>query len=391
MRKLRIGVWLLENSVPALGGVYGYYSELVNCISNTKFSDVNICFLGDHHIEVDNIGYYKYYAIKGRERRNRKILRFINLFSSTIFSFRAIKSFYQNLEKKQNESLHKICDIIYYPIQMCQYENFPFIYTLMDLGHLNSYAFPEVCNDGIFEERKDHFDRIPFKALMVFCESESGKMDAIHYLRLKDERLRVLPLFPSGVISEGLVCEKPYMMDLDWFFIHYPAQFWAHKNHYNLICAFRMIADKYPNLKLILTGSDHGNKTYITKTIREFNLVDRIIDLGFVALGELKWLYLHSKGLIMPTLLGPTNMPPLEALALGCPVTVSDLPGHREQLGNFATYFDPLNVEDIKNAIENLINNDIKQKASIFPTIKKNMLLLDKYFSEIKTIRQTWD
>jgi glycosyltransferase involved in cell wall biosynthesis len=274
---------------------------------------------------------------------------------------------------------------------MCKYENFPFIYTLWDLGHLNSYAFPEVSNEGIYEERKNHHDNIPFKALMVFCESETGKKEAIHYLRLNEERVRVLPLFPSGVISEKMTPSKPQMIDSDSIFIHYPAQYWAHKNHYNLILAFLLIAKKYPHLKLILTGSDHGNKkTYITKIINENNLEDRVIDLGFVPLEELKWLYLHSKGLIMPTILGPTNMPPLEAVALGCPVAVSDLPGHREQLGDNAKYFNPLDIEEIKNAIEYLFNNDNKPTTSLLLTIQTNMVLLDKYFGEIKTIRHTW-
>jgi glycosyltransferase involved in cell wall biosynthesis len=180
------------------------------------------------------------------------------------------------------------------------------------------------------------------------------------------------------------------MIDSDLIFIHYSAQCWAHKNHYNLICAFRLIADKYPSLKLILTGSDNVNTAYIINTIKENNLEDRIINLGFVPLEELKWLYKHSRGLIMPTLLGPTNMPPLEALALGCPVAVSNMPGHREQLGNNAIYFNPLDIEEIKNAIENIINHKFERSISPFPSIQTNMVLLNKYFGELKTIRQTW-
>lgn len=389
MRRLKIGVWLLEKYDPTTGGGFGYYSELIECISKTKFSNADICFLGEHNSTHDKVGQHKYYSVKLR-MRNGVLPRLIKLIGTKIFRINPIINYYQNLDKKQYQLLHNICDIIYYPTQFCKYENFPFIYTLWDLGHITTFAFPELSNDDIFEGRKKHFDRIPFKALMVFCESETGKKDTINYLRLNEDRIRVLPLIPSGVIAEKNVPSKPKMVDSDCIFIHYPAQFWAHKNHYNLICAFCLIADKFPTLKLILSGSDYGNKPYITKTIEENNLEDRVIDLGFIPLTELKWLYVHSKGLIMPTLLGPTNMPQLEALALNCPVAISDIPGHREQMGDNAIYFNPLDIEDIKNAIENLINSNYKLKASLLPTIQSNMVLLDKYFAELKLLRHTW-
>lgn len=390
MRRIKIGVWLHENYIPTLGGAFGYYSELIECISKTKFSNANICFLGEHSSNLDNIGYYKYHSIKSR-KRNGVLHQVLMLIGTKIFHFNTIKNYFQNLDKKQNELLHTICDIIYYPTPMCKYENFPFIYTLWDLGHLTSYAFPEFSIGGNFEGRKYHSDRIPFKALMVFCESETGKKEAVHYLRLNEERIRILPLIPSGVISEKNVPVRPKMIGQECFFIHYPAQFWAHKNHYNLIYAFSLITNKFPSLKLILTGSDHGNKAYITKTIKENNLEDRVIDLGFVSLEELKWLYIHSKGLIMPTLLGPTNMPPLEALILNCPVAVSDIPGHREQLGDNVIYFNPLDIKEIKKAIENLIDYSVKPTSPHFPIIQSNMTLLDKYFAELTIIRQMWD
>lgn len=393
MRRLRVGVWLHENYKPIVGGGFGYYSELINCISKTRFANADICFLGEN-ILMSDIGYYKYHVLNWRPLKNKLFTKLSKIFGTRLFHISLIKNYYQNLDKKNKESLYselsKICDIIYYPTPMCKYQDFPFIYTLWDLGHFSSFAFPEVCNEGIFEQRKDHHDKIPFKALMVFCESETGKKEAIYYLRLNKDRIRVLPLFPSGVISEKLIPVKPQAIDTDSIFILYPAQFWAHKNHYNLISAFLLITNKYPSLKLIFTGNDYGNKTYITKTINENNLGDRIFDLGFVSLEELKWLYIHSKGLIMPSLLGPTNMPPLEALSLGCPVAVSDLPGHREQFGENAIYFNPLDIEEIKNAIEILLCQNPISIPPFKTTIDSNMILLDKYFAELKIIRHTW-
>jgi glycosyltransferase involved in cell wall biosynthesis len=125
--------------------------------------------------------------------------------------------------------------------------------------------------------------------------------------------------------------------------------------------------------------------------ISENDLTGSIIDLGFISIEELKWLYLHSLGLIMPTCLGPTNMPPLEALALGCPVAVSDIPGHHEQLGENAIYFNPFKIDEISAAIEKLICTRSELNKILFNTVQSNMVILDQYFAELIPIRCSWE
>ncbi len=183
------------------------------------------------------------------------------------------------------------------------------------------------------------------------------------------------------------------LLQLKSKFIHYPAQFWPHKNHYNLLVAFKNILFEFPNLKLIFTGSDKGNKDYIMSTIKQMKLDNNVIDLGFVSNAELKWLYINSSGLAMPTLLGPTNMPLLEAAELNCPVACSNFPGHIEQLGDYGYYFNPESPEDIAQVLIEMLNENkdykIKKyirKFNISETIKQ----IDKSFSEIKQIRFTW-
>ena len=55
---------------------------------------------------------------------------------------------------------------------------------------------------------------------------------------------------------------------------------------------------------------------------------------------DLPALYEGATALVIPTYSGPTNLPPLEATALGCPVIHSDLPEFREQMGEGALYCD---------------------------------------------------
>ena len=60
----------------------------------------------------------------------------------------------------------------------------------------------------------------------------------------------------------------------------------------------------------------------------------------------------------MPTFFGATNIPPLEAWALGCPVLTSDIRGIREQAGSAAVLVDPKSVESIAKGIHDLWLDD---------------------------------
>ena len=54
--------------------------------------------------------------------------------------------------------------------------------------------------------------------------------------------------------------------------------------------------------------------------ISAHGLTDQISIIGFVDSAELAALYRGAAALVMPTYFGPTNLPPLEAWAVGTPV-----------------------------------------------------------------------
>ena len=84
---------------------------------------------------------------------------------------------------------------------------------------------------------------------------------------------------------------------------------------------------------------------------------DSVSYYGHVDTGELKFLYSNALALVFPSLLGPNNFPPLEAMYNGCPVIVSNLEGHKEQLGSSALYFDPFDPHDLYSKIDYLLSN----------------------------------
>jgi len=87
--------------------------------------------------------------------------------------------------------------------------------------------------------------------------------------------------------------------------------------------------------------------------------------LGSVGDDALPALYSGAAGFIYPSIYEGFGLPPLEAMACGCPVAVSDIPVHREICGGNATYFDPLNPEDISAKLEYLLRLDRKSRTGL--------------------------
>lgn len=395
MKKLRVGVWLNNTIKPQDGGGFGYYTQLIDKLNSYTFKDAEIIFLSNVSFEDDLP--FKHYSVRWKPSRFKKIrLLFVRILSiSTLFSSlqNLLKSIDANQDGKLKSELYQVADLIYYPFPECIYPCFPYIYTLWDLGHLSMFAFPEVNTNEVFENRESFHRHLIEKALMIFTESDTGKKDVQKYYNMNADRIRIVPLFPSTVIDKNRISRKPEKIEDGCFFIHYPAQFWPHKNHYNLLIAFSKLVKEFPSLKLIFTGSDKGNKEYLFQTIKQMGLTDDVVDLGFISNEELKWMYRHSQGLVMPTFLGPTNMPLLEAAELACPVACSNLPGHIEQLGEYGYYFNPLCPDDIHHQIRLMItdkkNHQIKPYDSRF-NMDAAMLSIDAAFSDLRNIRFCW-
>ena len=79
--------------------------------------------------------------------------------------------------------------------------------------------------------------------------------------------------------------------------------------------------------------------------------------LGKVSDDELVRLYNQAACFVFPSLYEGFGLPPLEAMACGCPVLVSDIPVEREVCGDAAQYFNPLESNNILHTIKQYLNN----------------------------------
>jgi glycosyltransferase involved in cell wall biosynthesis len=92
--------------------------------------------------------------------------------------------------------------------------------------------------------------------------------------------------------------------------------------------------------------------------VENLGLQDHVHFAGYLPEADIPEFYRRARALVFPTFFGPTNIPPLEAFALGCPVAASGIYGMPEQLGDAALLFDPHSAEQMADCIGRLWQDD---------------------------------
>lgn len=224
-----------------------------------------------------------------------------------------------------------------------------------DLMHRYEPGFPEVSND--FKNREIYMKCIAKYTACILVDSQLGKKQFREsYMNSFSRKIRIISL--PFVAPDYLQCTEEKYIKVPDKYIFYPAQFWKHKNHINLLKAVKNVMNSIKDIQLLLVGSEKNNYKEIKKYISNNNLESHITILGFVSNENMIFLYKHAIGMIMPSYFGPTNIPPLEAMSLGCPVAVSNKYAMPEQVGNAGLLFDPDSPEEIAKCIKQLWTNE---------------------------------
>lgn len=227
-----------------------------------------------------------------------------------------------------------------------------------DLMYHYEAAFPEV-GDWWTRVARRAIDRLVVRqAAVVLVDSDVGAAQVSELFPGNQRKLCRVPYISMRVPSSVGQLSDSLPTGIPSKFLFYPAQFWFHKNHLALVDAAEQLSREGLRVHFVFCGADKNSRPQVVARIREAGLTDQFTLLGFVSDELLCYLYQRACALVMPTCFGPTNIPPLEAMQLGCPVAVSDVYGMREQLGDAAVYFDPCDASDIARCIRLLWTNE---------------------------------
>lgn len=359
---------------------YTFLKELLNVKSSHKFF---VYYISNSEIEfMDNefVKFRKFDSLKTHDkilcfkiRRKQKLL-------------------------KQHFSEDNI-DVVYYISPMYVHVDYPSFVTIWDFGHKDIPYFPEVSANGTFEARENVYCESINKATRVIVSNSCAVNKVSVYYNISADKIVTntlpTPEYIYNTTQDESILNKYNLLNNKY--IYYPAQFWAHKNHIRIIKALKILKEQNIDLKVVFSGSDKGNLEYIKNKVNEYNLENYVIFAGFIPKEQCIALYKNALALVYASLLGPDNLPPLEAMGLECPAIVSDIEGHRIQLCDCCLFFNPLDENALANTIKSVIDKGYPQEM-----IKKGKVLAEKYsvknyldntikmFDDFTSVRECW-
>ncbi|MGO7035761.1 glycosyltransferase [Rhizobium ruizarguesonis] len=230
-----------------------------------------------------------------------------------------------------------------------------YITTVLDLCHRDDLEFPEVSSDGKFEERERHFSTCLPRAVAVMVASHQLLKSIVVRYGIDEERMIAMPFEPSPFLSEAHSIDRTAVLGnygLRDGYYFYPAQFWPHKNHIRILEAVSLLKQKTAvnsDIHVVFSGADRGNLARIKQQAQRLGVSDNVTFLGFVPVDHMRALYEGALAVVMSTYFGPTNLPPLEAWAVGRPLVYS---AHlNEQVGDAALFADANDAEQWADAM----------------------------------------
>ena len=238
-------------------------------------------------------------------------------------------------------------------------------YNLPLFIHVKKYC---MIHDVVFLDVKNLVGKIGciirylylFRAILisktVFTVSKFSKSRIVKYFGHSKKIKIINNPIPLPLKKEFSALKK--RKETEPYFI-YVGNVKKHKGIDVLIEAFKNLPDK--NIKLYIVGKKDSFKTSLEK--RNLQLNENIIFTGYVDDNTLYNLIYNAKALIQPSIYEGFGIPPLEALYLGVPAIISDIPVFKEIYGTLpVTFFKCADSADLVSKMENIVPVNINRK-----------------------------
>ena len=201
--------------------------------------------------------------------------------------------------------------------------------------------------------------RVARKSVAILTATRFVKDDVVAYTGVSSDKVFVTPEAADPFDEPA----EPIKAFEGKDFIMFNGRPLPHKNLERLIQAFARLHASHPDLYLMIAGKkDRSHATY-EALARQLKVDDRVILTDWITDGQLKWAMEHTRAYVYPSLSEGFGLPPLEAMLNGAPVIASNTTCIPEVLGDAAHYFDPLDIQGMTDAInEVLTDKDLRAK-----------------------------
>lgn len=175
------------------------------------------------------------------------------------------------------------------------------------------------------------------------------------------EKISIVPLAISGEFQPlaALPPEKVRMvqdrLSLPAEYVLFVGRLNVRKNIGVMLQAFKLIRSQ--STQLVIVGKEDWKTPDLTSLLSDPILKDRVTIYRDVDDGSLGVVYARATIMCYPSFAEGFGIPPLEAMASGVPVIVSNRTAIPEVCGDAAIYFDPTDPQALASSIDQLLEN----------------------------------
>ncbi|MCD6442035.1 glycosyltransferase family 4 protein [bacterium] len=213
----------------------------------------------------------------------------------------------------------------------------------------------------------------------IVVPSQNTKQDLMQYFKVFSKKIVVIPEAARDIFC-AVSNQKKVNIILDKYnlpekFILFVGTLEPRKNIVRLIEAYYLVINDRLSIindrpKLVIVGKKGWHYQGIFNKVKELNIEEMVTFLGYVPEDDLPFLYQSAFCFIYPSLYEGFGLPPLEAMACGCPVITSNISSLPEVVGEAAILVNPYKVDEIAFALKRILSDkslrqELKQKGLI--------------------------
>lgn len=250
----------------------------------------------------------------------------------------------------------------------------PWVGYIYDFQHRH---LPHLFSDQERASRDRQFDAMLARAAVIVVNARAVERDARAFRPDSAARIVAMPInaSPPPEWFDGDVPATQARYGLAGPYLIICNQFWIHKDHRTAFDAFARIAAEFPDVRLVCTGatSDYRNPRHLEELLafaRERGIGARVHVLGLIPKQDQVDLVRGARAVVQPTLSegGPGGGAAYDAIALGVPALVSDIPVNLEIEEPGVSFFragDPQALADAMRALLGALPQPMRSPAAL--------------------------
>jgi len=230
------------------------------------------------------------------------------------------------------------------------------------------HLFPEWHPKDRINYFRNNFYKQIYKSDLIITDSNYVKEETKQFLKINDDKIRVIFMGYDKTVfkknNKDEIIRFRHFKELPERFILFVGSIEPRKNLISLLKAYLLLPEYIKrDFTLLLVGFKGWKNADILDLLN--NLKGNVEYLGSVDTDELACLYRKASCFVYPSLYEGFGLPPLEAMACGCPVIVSNAASLPEVCDDAAYYVDQYNVESIADGIHKVLTDETLRQDMI--------------------------